>query len=232
MVTSGIPGSNGAFDLLAEVAYFKGLDAAILKKLATAAVMYNCDPDQILYFSDEVTAGLFIVQTGWLKTFRHSLSGREQVIRFLGPGDVFNATSVLADGKNLLTAKVLEPSRLWVVNRDVLLQLMEENPALAILMARNLARQVYALVDLIEDLSLRCVEGRVANMLLEEARDGVVIRRPWFTQTEIASRCGTVQGVVNRVLNKFVDQGFIRIDRSQIYILDSSALQRVTLQVD
>src|SRR5574340_633041 len=232
MVTSGIPGSNGAFDLLAGAAYFKGLDPAILNKLATAAVMYDCDPDQILYFSDEATAGLFIVQRGWLKTFRHSLSGREQVIRFLGPGDVFNATGVLADGKNLLTAKALEPSRLWMVKRDTLLHLMEENPALAILMARNLAYQVYALVDLIEDLSLRCVEGRVANMLLEEARDGVVIRRPWLTQNEIASRCGTVQGVVNRVLNKFVANGYIRIDRSQIYILDAIGLQRVTLQVD
>jgi len=88
------------------------------------------------------------------------------------------------------------------------------------------------LMELIEDLSLRCVEGRVANMLLDQANEGIIIRRPWFTQTEIASRCGTVQGVVNRVLHKFVVRGFIRIDRSQIYILDSGELHRVALQVD
>lgn len=232
MVYSGIQGSDGAFELLMGAPYFSGLDPAILTKLANAAVLYNYEPDQILFFDDEATAGLFIVQQGWLKTFKHALSGREQVIRFLGPGDVFNVTGVLADGKNLVTAKALEASLIWLIKREVLLRLMEENPPLAILMARNLARQVYRLLDLIEDLSLRCVEGRVANMLLDQALEGVVIRRPWFTQTEIASRCGTVQGVVNRVLHKFVDQGLIRIDRRQIYILDTPGLQRIALQVD
>lgn len=221
-----------ALSVLSAAAYFKGLEPAVLKKLADAAAQCTYEADQILFFDEEATYGLFIVQAGWLKSFRHALSGREQVIRFMGPGDVFNVTGVLAGGKNLVTVKALEFSVVWVIEREVMLTLMEKNSSLSFLMARNLAGQVYTLVDLIEDLSLRCVEGRVANMLLDQAREGVIMRRPWFTQTEIASRCGTVQGVVNRVLHKFMEKGYIRIDRRQIYILDASELQRITLQVD
>lgn len=232
MQNSGVRAPKDASEVLLAAPYFKGLEPAVLKRMASEAAQYAYEPDEILFFDEEETYGLFLVQEGWLKSFRHALSGREQVIRFLGPGDVFNVTGVLAGGKNLVTVKALEPSLVWVIRREVMLRLMEENPPLALIMARNLARQVYTLVDLIEDLSLRCVEGRVAKLLLEESKDGIVSRRPWFTQTEIAARCGTVQGVINRVLHKFVDKGYIRIDRRQIYIMNVCELQRIMLQVD
>jgi len=40
---------------------------------------------------------------------------------------------------------------------------------------------------MVEDLSLRSVEARLAQLLLELAEDGVVRRRRWATQGEIAA---------------------------------------------
>jgi CRP-like cAMP-binding protein len=120
------------------------------------------------------------------------------VIRFIGPGEVFNEIGVLAEEKNLVTAQALEPSVVWDINREALLRLMETNPQLCRLIAQNLAKRVHHLMDLIEGLSLRTVEGRLAHLLLEQSNEGIVNRQRWATQAEIAAQVGSVPGVINR----------------------------------
>ena len=49
---------------------------------------------------------------------------------------------------------------------------MDEYPALARQVVKDLAGRVMHLVRLVEDLSLRSVEGRLARLLLEQAAGG------------------------------------------------------------
>jgi Mn-dependent DtxR family transcriptional regulator len=50
--------------------------------------------------------------------------------------------------------------------------------------------------------------------------DGVITRRRWATQTEIAARLGTVPDVISRSLHKLANQGLIQMDRRAIRILN------------
>jgi CRP/FNR family transcriptional regulator len=78
-------------------------------------------------------------------------------------------------------------------------------------------------VDLVEDLSLRTVRGRLARLLLEEAESGEVTRH--WTQAEIAARLGTVREMIGRTLRALADAGHIRIDRQRIVLLDREGLE-------
>ena len=219
--------SEKARGILKAVSYFAKLDDAALASVERAAIRRDYDAEQVILIEGEPCAGLYIVESGWLKAVRIGLDGREQVLQTLKPGETFNAISVFTDAPNQATVAALEPSAVWMVRREVLLNLLEEHPPLARQVIQELAGKVQHLIRMVEDLSLRSVEARLARLLLEQAEGGSVQRRRWATQAEMASRLGTVPDVVNRALRKLSDGGLIHVERHQIQILDKEGLKTV-----
>ncbi len=211
--------------ILSAVPYFTGLDTATLKLIAPSVIRRNFDTDQIVFLEGDVCTGLYVIQTGWLKAVKLSPSGREQILRFLGPNDTFNEISVLAAKPNPVTVITLEPSTISIIPKSVMLKLLDEHSGLARIIIQNLADRVLHLINLIEDLSLRSVEARLARVLLENASDKVLQRRRWATQAEMAARLGTVPDVISRVLRNLVEEGIIQIERREIRILDPPGLE-------
>ena len=62
---------------------------------------------------------------------------------------------------------------------------------------------------LVEDLSLCSVEVRLARLILQKAQGDALVRQPWATQAEMATRLGTVPDMVNRSLRKLAEAGVI-----------------------
>lgn len=213
--------------VLSSAPLFSGLDADVLAVIEHTAVLKRYIAGETVFLQGDPCAGLNIVQEGWLKGIITSPSGREQIIRLLGPGDVFNEIGLLTEGKNLVTVQVLEDSSLWIIKRETMLRLMDEHPCLCRAITHNLAERVIHLMKLIEDLSLRTVKSRMARLLLENAVEGVISRRRWMTQTEMAARLGTVLDVVNRTLNSLENDGLISVERDKIQILDCRLLEKL-----
>lgn len=218
--------------LLKSVSYFSELDEAALDLVAQSALRRRYDAGQVVLIEGEPCAGLYIVESGWLKVVKIGLDGREQVLQMLRAGEVFNAISVFTDAPNQATVSALEESLVWIIRREVLLKLIEEQPALARQVIQDLAGRVIHLVRLVEDLSLRSVEARLARLLLEQAQGDSVQRRRWATQAEMAARLGTVPDVVNRALRKLSEAGLIHVERHQIQILDQEGLKKVAQVVE
>ena len=102
---------------------------------------------------------------------------------------------------------------------------MDVHPQVCRLITQNLAKHMSHLMDLVVDLSLHTVEGRLARMLLAQSSEGIGNRQRWATQAEIAARLGTVPGVINRTLHGLADEGLIYIERHRIHILDRQGLE-------
>lgn len=213
--------------LLGAVSYFTDLDTVAQEAVVRAAIRRVYDAGQVILLEGEPCAGLYVVESGWLKAIKIGTDGREQMLQTLGPGDVFNAISVFADAPNQATVIALEFSRVWIIPRELLLRMLDEHPALARQAVKDLAGRVMHLVQMVEDLSLRSVEARLARLILELAGGEVIQRRRWATQSEMAARLGTVPDVVNRALRKLAAAGLIRVDRQEIRILDRARLRMV-----
>ena len=89
-----------------------------------------------------------------------------------------------------------------------------------------MADKIIGLVSLAADLTLKSVEARFANLLLEQAEEGVIERRRRTTQTEMASHLGTVPDVLSRVIRELTKAGLIKMDKHQIRILDREGLTK------
>ncbi len=215
--------------VLSNVPYFKGLDSDTFETIVKSAYRQDYEPGQLVILEGEPASGLYIVQSGGLKVSKIALDGREQTLQLLGDNEVFNAVSVFTGAVNQATVTAMEPTRLWIIGRERMLQLLDSNPPLARLIIQDLAGRVSHLISLVEDLSLRSVEARLARLLLEQAVQDVVPRKKWATQTEIAARLGTVSDVVSRTLRKMQERGLIQIARQEIQILNRPELELIAM---
>ncbi len=209
---------------LASVLLFADLKPEVLASIAAITLSRQYQAGEIVFHDGETCQGLYIVQSGWLKGMIVSSKGKEQIIRLLGPGDTFNEHGVLLkEGCNLVTVQAIEPSSLWVVDRQALLKLMDQHPLICRTIAQNMASRVVHLLKLVEDLSLRTVEARLARLLLDQP-PGNPKRRRKATQAEMAAQLGTVADVINRTLHRLEDEGLIQIEKQKVEILDRERL--------
>ena len=212
--------------ILETLPYFAELEPGVQEAIARSAFRARFGRDEVVQLEGTPTTGMYVVENGWLKVVKSSLEGREQILRFLGPGEAFNAIGIFADIPASATVIALEPSEVLVLERETLLSLINRHPQMAKVIMQSLARRVVHLVSMVEDLSLRTVEARLARYLLEQAEDATTIERQrWATQSEMAARLGTVLDVLNRALHRLADEGLIEVARHQIRILDVAGLK-------
>lgn len=209
---------------LRTISLFSEFELEALEHLAKYAHRLELASEQVVFLEGEASEGLYVVESGWLKGSKIAESGREQVMRYFGEGDAINEGVIFLEIPNPATLIALEESVVWLVPRQALLSLVDEQPKLLWPLIQSLAKRLHYVVGLVKDLSLLPLEARLAKFLLEHASKDTLERKRWATQAELAARLGTVPDVLQRVLRKFTEAGLIRVERQQINILDREGL--------
>lgn len=219
------------FRRLQSFEFLRGIELESLSTLAASAIWKIYPADSVVFWEGDTETHLFYLQYGWLKVIKTGGDGREQTLRFLGPGEIFNEIGVFARRPNPATAMTLEEAGIWLIPRPALEQILFSHPQTAVRILENMADRFINLVDLTADLSLRTVEARLAKLLLEQADGDIVPRRRWTTQTELAARLGTVPDVLSRVMREMIKEGVIVMEKVQIRILNRPRLaERAMMQ--
>ena len=217
--------NNEAFRVLRAIPYLVDIDSALIEAIASKLLRQEYDAGQVVFLEGEQNVSLYIVQQGWLKAVKISPDGREQVLHFIGPGEVFNVIGVFVETVNPAPVIALESSVVWVIQRATILCILDEHPTLSRVIIQRLAERIQQLITMVEDLSLRTIEARLARYLLDQPSDERIQRHRWATQAEIANRLGTVPDVLNRALRNLVRENLIQVERHQIQILDYPGLE-------
>jgi CRP-like cAMP-binding protein len=204
--------------------FFTGLDNTTMHMLTQQAKWREYEAGEVITLEGGSLSGFYYLQFGWVKVVKVSPNGREQILRFLEPGETFYEIAIFSDQPNPVTAVALEQAGLWLIQKDVVMRLLRERPYFTERVLANMADRMHYLVSLVTDLSLRPVTGRLARLLLDSADEGVLQRPKWYTQAELAARLGTVPDVIQRVLREFEKEGLIEVKRSTITIQNWDAL--------
>ena len=222
-----LPTSDHLLKQLQTNSMFAGLDEKTLRTLAQDAHWREYSAGEVVVLEGEALPGLLYLQSGWIKVVKVSPAGREQVLRFLEPGETFNEVGVFADQPNPATAIALEQAGVWLIRSETVMRLLRENPAFSQFVIKKMAGRLLHLVTLVTDLSLRPITGRLARLLLQEATGDLLYRPRWYTQAELASRLGTVPDVVQRELARLQKAQLIEVNRRKIIIRDEAALRQL-----
>jgi CRP-like cAMP-binding protein len=201
------------------IPFFSALDNDTLEHLRQLARHCVYEPSQAVFVEGDPSQGLYWLNSGMLKAAKYSTSGREQVLHLIRPGQTFNEVGAFTDLPNPASVLALEQSSVWRIPRQAIKGLMRQDPLFAQQIIDLLAQRLRHSVALVEDLSMRPVNNRLARLILDEAVEDTLQRPRWYTQNELAARLGTVADVVQRSLQKLEEDGLIEVERQQINIL-------------
>lgn len=224
-------------DFLGQTMLFSGLPQDQLLQLAAIAQPKTYAKDENLFQQGEPGHGFFIVQAGRIKVFKLAKDGREQILHIFSELDHFAEVPVL-DGKPYpASATALEATQVLFFPRQPFLQLLEQQPDLAINLLKSFARHLRHFSNLVDTLTLREVPARLANYLLQlpqqppgnatPAIPSVVLD---LSKGQLAARLGTIPETLSRTFAKLKHQGLVQVQGMQIQLLDLERLRELADQ--
>ncbi len=175
---------------------------------------------------------LYIIESGKVRIFGVSESGREISVNVYGPGEFFGELSALDGLPRSAGAVAVEDTVTFTLHRDNLMRRLEASPRMALSIIRVLSARLRYTTRYAQSLAFLDAYGRMAAKLLELAerygvqKDGIDIDLP-LTQSELASWIGTSRESANKVLRDLQERGLIGLKRKKITILDKRRLQEL-----
>jgi len=216
---------------LAKVPIFSGLTENELAFLAQRAVSRHYSAGQTVFGEGEPCSGLYVVESGHVRIFKSSASGREQVLSIDGPGSSIAELPVFDGGNYPASVAAMDDATLLFVSKQDFQALCLAHPQIALKVLRVVGARLRRLVGIIEELSFTTVRHRLASFLLRLAQkegkhtpEGVEITMPVSNQ-ELASQIGTVRELVSRNLSRLQAEGMIKIDGRSVIVRNLMGLE-------
>jgi CRP/FNR family transcriptional regulator len=210
---------------------FGALSEAELQALAERAVERHLARGEVLFVAGDEAAGLFVIAEGSLRAYREGLDGREQVIHVERAGATIAELPVFDDRPYPSTVAAEEETLVLFIDKRDVKRLCVEHPNIALAALKLLAGRLRRCAELVEALSLREVDQRLAHWLLSAARvrgsrgnEGLQFTLH-LTNQQIAARIGSVREVVSRALTRLQNNGLIAVDGRVVQIPDEEALE-------
>jgi len=229
-IQSTLPGSflEGLKLTLSKIEHFKALPIEAQNAIIDVAIPRQYKAGQVIYLEGEPAEYVYILEKGWVKATRMTHEGREQGLLFLRPVEIFGDIAVFSGTSYPGTVTALEDVEAWLIPSQVLMLLVKQYPALALAIIQRLSERVLHYIGLVEDLSLRSVEARLASTLLRNAElqneQLVVSRREWTTLDEMAVRLGTVRDVLSRAMKVLETENLIIVNKQSIQLINPQGL--------
>ncbi len=202
---------------------FTGLTDAELARLAELAVERNFPPDSFIFLEGDEPAWFYIIARGRVKVFKHLSQGKEFIIAFFGPGEMFGEVAVFEDKPYPASAQAVEETMLLGIRRDDFISFLAGNPRVALRIISMLGERLREAQSRLRDLAGERVEKRIAGILLMlSAKLGLTLP---FTRQEIADMAGTTVETAIRVLSSMQERGIVESVRGRIVIMDRTKLR-------
>ncbi|GAB6158907.1 Crp/Fnr family transcriptional regulator [Desulfotomaculum varum] len=216
---------------LLRIPLFYGLPDKQLLEISRLLLERSYQKGRIIFMEGEPGEALYILKSGLIKLTRRLEDGREHILHFVNPGEVF-AEVVLFDGGDYpATAEVQEDCVVGILRNQDIERLISQNPGMAVAMLRIMSRRLRAAQEKVMHLALHDIARRLAFTLIKMAEehgiakpDGIFLNLN-LTNQELANLTGSTRETVNRMLNSFKRSGAIEVDRQRIIILDKKKLE-------
>ncbi len=182
---------------------------------------------------EEDDTRVWVIVSGGIKLCRMSALGGRLVEAILQPGDMFGRLST-GGAPTALEVESLEASELAGLPRAGFEALLRQHPELALSVVQQLEDRQARLVRRLESLVFKDVRTRVAEALLELARESdgpcqhgfaVDIR---INQQDLAELVGATRQMVNRVLGELSRELYVQRVGKVICVLHLERLERLT----
>ena len=212
---------------------FSGLGEKALEKLRSMSRTLHYERGQVIFEEGEPAFGLYIICRGKVKLAKHSLKGKKQILKLLGPGEILGEKTLFDREVYTAYAETLEATTLHFIEREPFLEFLRTYPEVALRLLEKLSRELKAFQDKLMEASYEGSLERLARLLLMMARKyGRETPKGWevgveLSRQELAELAGISTETAIRVLSRMRERGLIALEGHKIYILDKEGLARL-----
>ena len=211
-------------NLLRQVTIFRDLPPEVLEDLAGRVRPRTVEAGAIIVSAEEPGDSLFVISRGKVKVVLYGETGREIILSILRAGDFFGEMSLLDRQPRSANVVAVEDADLLSLDREAFEKHLSAHPSTALAILAEMSRRLRHADEVIGNLALLDVYGRVARTIRELAQtqgepvDGGLLIRERPTQQEIAGLIGTARETVSRALNEFTRRGLLEMRGKQILV--------------
>lgn len=195
-------------DCIDSVPIFKNLTADEKMEIAMITKEKKYKKSEMIYMEGDIWKKLFVIHTGVVKIAKITESGKEQVIRLLGPGDFLGELSLFSPMPMPNNAEAIEAVTMCIIDGERMKEIMNAYPSIAFKVMETLSARLSDAENLLEDISLNSVEKRIAGTLIRMADENDEVNLQMSKGT-LASYIGMSQETLSRKLRVFEDEGII-----------------------
>lgn len=217
---------------------FSALSDEDCRDLLNLAKVVVVPARKIVCQAGEPGDALYVVLGGRAKVCLVSEQGKEIILSFIEPGQVFGEMSLLDGLPRSAVVTTMEESRLLMLRRHDFLPYLESHPVVTLRLLAALSQRLRKANGLIEDLSFLNLPARLARLLLslgeqygEQEAVGLEIKLK-LSQEELGNLVGSSRESINKQFRIWVEDGVMEYAHGAIVLKRPDALEEVVASAE
>ena len=215
---------DAASTLVAPSNFLAQLEADDFAGLRAIATVQRYGKGDFVFRAGAPGSNVYFLRRGKVKIHQLSPVGREVILWFCFPGEIFGLAEVARGGGRVVNAQACESSEVLAVAQGKFIDFLDHHPRIARLSMQVLSSRLRILGEMFVNLVADDVHTRIAKLILRlSARYGTRVGKEIFlniplTHQEIADMIGTSRQTVTSMLSALKRQGVLSIDNHRIHI--------------
>ncbi|MBU5267929.1 Crp/Fnr family transcriptional regulator [Virgibacillus proomii] len=207
------------------VPIFNHLEKSQMDEIMKAVHSLTYKRGEIIYHAGDKAEWLYIVNTGKIRIYRLSESGKEQLVRILQPGDFTGELAIFKDTVHEAYAEAMSPAKVCMISRTAMQNLLLKYPSISLKILEEFANRLEQSETQTTRFATEPVDTRLILFLVENMDvHNQRVELP-MSYKDLASYLGTTPETVSRVLKELEMKGYIRKkNHKRIDILNVDAL--------
>ncbi len=185
---------------------------------------------QPIYMPSDAASGVLLLARGRAKIASFSDDGKQTILAFIEPGELFGELALLDGGPRDEYAEAVEKSLAIFMPVEVLHRLLETSPTASLGVTKLIGLRRRRIERRLKYLLFRPNKERLVSLLLELAEqygeqtpEGVRLRIK-LSHQDLASIIGSTRETVTLLLNELQGAGMLRIGRKKVLLTDLAGL--------
>ena len=209
--------------LLDRYPVLRDLSGGTFDALMASATFMTVPAGAMMFDENQPCMGFALLLSGSARVVKGAPNGRELHLYDVLPGETCILTSSCLLGKSTYQARctVLQRAEIVVLPPDTFRLLFAASQSFREHVFSRFSERISDLLQLVAAVAFQKMDQRLAAWLMERPSP---IR---ITHQALADHLGSLREIISRLLKNFADQGWVRLGREQIEVLDAAALRRL-----
>ena len=201
------------------------LDNKALELIENSKFKQSFQPGEVLFREGDRCQHIYCIETGKVAVRKFSAKGQSIILYLMLAGDTLGYRELLTGEDYRVSAEVIEPSTICLIDPGSVLSLLEHNPILGLRFLKRSSAELSHAEERILHNSVLSVRARFAHLLvvlINRLEVGADARKHDFelplSRHDLASMIGTTPESMSRIIRQLENDGVVHFSGRNVHI--------------